>query len=215
MGLGRSPSCDEVSPKQPQSKSLAQSRRTKTSRIPVYSKKIWESGVSKEFVRVPCECGKDSIASPTKRGWRMEGHAIYCPKAAIAYRCYLNNRLETLFRTISKRKYCGNIIDASSHGRWMRLAGIYQDEDASHFKKFAKNRVVLPISEYKSGLQKMCEECNMEYWDVIRRMTSIDLGAVRNKSPNVDSDLEINSYGTVKKKKKKWVSFNGSVTGSV
>ncbi|GFY53446.1 uncharacterized protein TNIN_215591 [Trichonephila inaurata madagascariensis] len=156
--------------------------RPKPSRIPVYSKKHWESGPAKEYVKIPCECGKDSLTNPSNRGWRLEGHAIYCPKAAIAYRCYLNNKLESLFRVISKRQYCGNIIDSSSHARWMRMAGIYQDEDASYFKKFAKNRMVLPISEYKSALQKMCEECNMDYWEVLRRMTNIEIGTSDSNS---------------------------------
>ncbi|GFQ77891.1 uncharacterized protein TNCT_547211 [Trichonephila clavata] len=159
--------------------------RPKPSRIPVYAKRHWESGPAKECIRIPCECGKDSIPNPSNRAWRMEGHAIYCPKATIAYRCYLNNKLESLFRIISKRQYCGNIIDSSSHARWMRMAGIYQDEDASYFKKFAKNRMVLPISEYKSALQKMCEECNMDYWEVLRRMTNVEIGT-SGRSPKLE-----------------------------
>ncbi|GFX16056.1 uncharacterized protein TNCV_4703141 [Trichonephila clavipes] len=136
---------------EPVHKQEQERNRPKPSRIPVYSKKHWESGPAKEYVKIPCECGKDSLTNPSNRSWRLEGHAIYCPKAAIAYRCYLNNKLESLFRVISKRQYCGNIIDSSSHARWMRMAGIYEDEDASCFKKFANPILIASFSKDKKA----------------------------------------------------------------
>ncbi|GBO11841.1 hypothetical protein AVEN_47870-1 [Araneus ventricosus] len=126
---------------------LSEDHRPRSSKIPVYRKKCrparpvsknlpkFERAVNKE---PECTCYREILAGPMQKGWRVEGHAIYCPKSVVAYRSYLNTKLENLFRVISKKKYCGNIIDAASHSRWMRLAGVGVDEDAACFKKHAK-----------------------------------------------------------------------------
>ncbi|KAF8788351.1 hypothetical protein HNY73_009860 [Argiope bruennichi] len=170
---------------------FVEDHRPKASKIPVYRKKHRPAKVSKRLPKQfesairkepECTCYRELLASPLQRSWRVEGHAIYCPKSVVAYRSYLNTKLENLFRVISKKKYCGNIIDAASHSRWMKLAGVGVDEDAAYFKKFAKGRVVLPISEYKGALQKLCSEKNLDYWDLVRKMTDIEISSADSNS---------------------------------
>ncbi|GIY35978.1 uncharacterized protein CDAR_382971 [Caerostris darwini] len=158
-------------------KTLVEDHHPKSTRIPVYRRKFTkyhsERNVSKVSV---CSCQREALANPSMRNWKVEGHTIYCPKTVVAYRSHLNFRLEKLFRVISKKKYCGNIIDAASHSRWMRMAGVSEDEDAFYFKRFAKGRVVLSIGEYKQAVQSMSIENNLDYWEVVRKMVNIDVG---------------------------------------
>ncbi|XP_015909599.1 uncharacterized protein [Parasteatoda tepidariorum] len=105
--------------------------------------------------------------------WNRRQTKSSCLSISIAHRSLLNTNFEKKFPEFTKKIYRGNIMDYVSHSKWMKQAGIYQEENAAGFKRYAQKKVVLTLPEYKEALAKICEDYGLDYWEVLIKMTNV------------------------------------------
>ncbi|KAG8198509.1 hypothetical protein JTE90_017374 [Oedothorax gibbosus] len=119
--------------------------------------------------------------SPDYKSTHRDYRYVNCRQRApnVAHRCRVNAAFEKMFHKMCTKKYRGNIIDCTSHRKWMREAQVDIDEDGKCFKKCAKGKMTLNITEYKCAIKRMCDVVGSDYWEVLEKMACYkDAGSI-------------------------------------